>query len=1105
MLYRKILSIAALCLPWVMGGASESASDVKVWEGTLELPTYVLNAPEKSPVFQRDWSYQRARRSVYPYVLNDNMTTRRENVKYKALYLENKYLEVCVLPEIGGRLFYALDKTNNYDIFYHNHVIKPANVGMTGAWISGGVEWNVFHHHRATSHSPVDYRLVDNPDGSKTIWIGETELRHRMSWAIGITLRPDKSYLEITGRLINSTPNDNSMLYWSNIATAVDDNYQIIFPQSVEFGTFHCKNTFAHWPVTREAFNGIEGYKNNVDASWWKNHFMSNSIFAWDLKEDFIAGYDHGKKAGTMITGNHNIMKGGKFWLWGPNSMWDTKILTDNDGHYIELMVGAYSDNQPDYSWIAPYEVKQFTHYCYGLRDLAGVKTGNRDYAINLDLPTSDSALVGINATSEAKGLKLSLVSGDRTLYNVVADVSPESPFTRTVKLPGNVDKKSLRLILSDSDSKQLLSYTPVEKDPNKPLPDIVDRPKRPADIENTEELYLVGLRNLQFHNPFIDPTDYFNEVLRRDSGDTRANTKMGVWWREHGDNVKAKKHLRRAISRLTHDYTRPSDCEALYNLGLILKEEGNIDAAIDTLYRAVWNYSYNSPANFQLAQIYNRMGNQTMALERADEAILYNGSNYNARNLKASILRNMGRTDEAAALAESVLASDPVNAYASRELELCGKKSDFNKLMRDNAESYIELALNYLHNGYEKEAVSLLSYIDSKTAYPTVKMWLGYLSHLAGDEKRAEKYYADALSLPVDYCNPFRLESVPVIEQASEYFPDSYKPFYYLGNLWYDKDQAKALPYWEKTTELAPEFPMGWRNLGWAYWVGDNPDYGKSAAYYRKAIELAPEEALFLEEIDQVYEAKGEDVRVRHDLLKSHHETAVKRYYPLAAEVITSIFTEDYDYALDLLANCYFPTREGVANFHDVYVDALLTAGTDRIGKGDFDGGMELYRKSFEYPENHQVFLVDTRTPRDAQIYWHMAKAYEDKGRKKEAKKYYRKATEVNAGATDYRYWQALSHSALGNTAEARRLFSALKNEGNDRIVTDYVSFYGAEGTTGNTVEGINTKAYYTKALGEAGLGESEAARKSMAKAVELKPDNLWAVRMLREMKDHE
>ena len=182
--------------------------------------------------------------------------------------------------------------------------------------------------------------MVENADGSKTIWVGETELRHRMSWAIGVTLYPGVSYIEVTGRLINSTPDANSMLYWSNVATKVDENYQIIYPQSVDFGTYHCKEAMVHWPVSQEAFRGNEDYVG-VDVSWWKNLPTSNSIFIFDQKDDFFGGYDHGADAGTVLVGNHHIVKGGKFWLWGPNSEWDTRILSEHAGHYCELMQGA--------------------------------------------------------------------------------------------------------------------------------------------------------------------------------------------------------------------------------------------------------------------------------------------------------------------------------------------------------------------------------------------------------------------------------------------------------------------------------------------------------------------------------------------------------------------------------------------------------------------------------------------------------------------------------------------------------------------------------------------------------------------------------------------
>ncbi|MDR1683636.1 MAG: DUF5107 domain-containing protein [Candidatus Symbiothrix sp.] len=678
----------------VVLSATAGNDRVKIWEGRLELPTYRMNLAETAPFFDRDYSYQRARRSVYPYSMNDNMTRKRENVSYKALYLENEYVKLCILPEIGGRLWYAIDKTNGYDIVYRNDVIKPANVGMLGAWVSGGAEWNVFHHHRATTHTPMNYKLEENADGSKTIWIGESELRHRMSWAIGISLHPGKSYIEISGRLINSTENNNSMLYWSNVATHVDENYRIIYPPSVEFGTFHSKEAFCHWPITQEAFRGDETYAKGIDASWWKNHPTSNSIFAYDLQEDYIAGYDYGRHAGTMLVGNHNIVKGGKFWLWGPNSEWDTKILTDNAGHYCELMSGAYSDNQPDYNWLRPYEVKQFSQYWYGIRNIEGVKAGCKEAAINLDFPGKGKVLLGVNVTEKLPNRKIILKANNQIIFSETADIAPDAPFVKTLTIDKNIAEKDLSMILTDAEGKEMLTYVPVQKDITKSLPEIVDYPLLPKQIENNEECYYTGLRNLQFANPFINPTGYFMEVLRRDPGDTRANTQMGVWYRLRGDNEKAKMHLRTAIKRQTKDYTRPKECEAIYNLGLILKSEGTFEAAMDTLYRAVWNYEYNSPANYQLAQLYSTVGDYKSAIERLDEAIVYNGHNFNAINMKATILRHQGKQQEALECINRVLEVDPINAYSLHEKKILANDHSFTDLMRDIPESYLELAI---------------------------------------------------------------------------------------------------------------------------------------------------------------------------------------------------------------------------------------------------------------------------------------------------------------------------------------------------------------------------------------------------------------------------
>ena len=294
-------------------------AQVKISEESWMLPTYKVEAAEKAPYFFTGENYQGARKVIYPYALNDVISNKKVDHQWKALLLENEFIKLCITPEIGGKLYYATDKTNDYNFIYKNNEVKPSNIGMTGAWVSGGIEWCVFHHHRASTMLPMDYSLKENEDGSKTIFIGETEPRHRMRWTVGVTVRPGKSYFEAELSIYNPTPFTNTFLYWANVATHANENYQTIFPPSVEFATFHSKNDFTRWPISTEMYRG-QDFTEGVDISYWKNVKQSASFFSWDLKEDFMGGYDHGTNSGTVHIGDHNIVKGAKLWEWG---IWD--------------------------------------------------------------------------------------------------------------------------------------------------------------------------------------------------------------------------------------------------------------------------------------------------------------------------------------------------------------------------------------------------------------------------------------------------------------------------------------------------------------------------------------------------------------------------------------------------------------------------------------------------------------------------------------------------------------------------------------------------------------------------------------------------------------
>ena len=1039
---RMIRMSVAVCLT---AFGTKALGGVSIQEGTIDLPSYEISAPEKSPVFDCKWSYQRARRSIYPYALNDNLYAQRSEVKtWKALYLENEWVKLCVLPEIGGRLFYAIDKTNGYDIFYRQDAIKPANVGMNGAWISGGVEWNVFHHHRISTQMPCNWRLVKNEDGSATIWLGETECRHRMSWTIGITLRPGSSCMEIDGRLVNCTEDSNSMLFWANVATHSNPDYQIIFPQNTEFAAYHAKSSICHWPICREPFTNVDAYTNNVDVSWWKNHTVGNSLFAWELPENFIGGYDHGRDAGTMLVGNRHIIRGGKFWSWGPNSGWPTKILTDARGHYVELMVGAYTDSQPDYNWSAPGETKIFRQYWYGVRNLKGIKMGDETFALNMEKTAPDKLFLAANATKKVEKVEVGVekVEGGtkKVVYKETVDLAPDKPWSATIDVPADVDETAYTMTVGS------ISYTPVRHDLAKPCPAEVKAPKRPKDIESTEECYYVGLRAEQFHQPYVEANDYYEEVLRRDPLDVRANTRLGVYYRRHWNLEKAEKHLRAALVRQTKDYTRVKDGEAMYNLGLVLAEKGDVEGAIDCLYRAVWTYEYNSAANLKLARIYSAKGDRKMALDRVNEAIDYNAHNLDAKCLKLSL------TQDKALLAD-ILSFDPLNAYAIYERD--------GSMLSDDPEYALELALKFKANGFDAKCREILETADGKGTYPGVKLHLG----------KIDEFLKTAL---VDW-RPFRRETKDLLEKLVAKRPDAANARYALGNVYGNVDTAKAMSAWSKCVEQSSNqtikqffSPYALRNLGYGHWKWTR-DYAKSLDFYRKAIDAKPDEAFFLEEFDHVAEEAKLQVAERYALLKAHHKAVVKRAGALTSEIVTGVACKDYDRILGILRTQYIPTFEGAANMHDIYVDALLGKAAELEKTGDVKGAIRLYEETENYPANQQVFVELTkRGPRDAQVWHRMGLAYEKLGDAMKAKVFFEKSAAVDTLRTDYCYEKALSLKKLGRLAEARAIGNAMIEMGS-RVLTDYVDFFDYEGNRyGTTRDAKNAASARTKALGE-------------------------------------
>ena len=398
---------------------------VHVWEEQIVLPTYKPAAPEKSPLFLENRAYQGSTGKVYPMPVTEKIFDEKEDVEYHAIYMENDYLLVMILPELGGRIQRALDKTNNYDFVYYNHVIKPALVGLTGPWISGGIEFNWPQHHRPSTYSPVDFYFEEHEDGSSTVYVSEIDKMYGTKGMASFTLYPDKSYIEIKGQLYNRTDTPQTFLWWANPAVPVNENTYSVFPPDVHAVMDHGKRAVSTFPIATGEYYKYD-YSAGVDISCYRNIKVPTSYMAAHSDYDFIGNYDEKLDAGLLHVADHHISPGKKQWTWGNSDFgqaWD-RNLTDEDGPYIELMTGVYADNQPDFTWLKPYEEKTFTQYFMPYKHVGRVKNATKDASVNLELE-GHNCIIKAYASGVFPQCQIKVCENGETIFADQADLSP--------------------------------------------------------------------------------------------------------------------------------------------------------------------------------------------------------------------------------------------------------------------------------------------------------------------------------------------------------------------------------------------------------------------------------------------------------------------------------------------------------------------------------------------------------------------------------------------------------------------------------------------------------------------------------------------------------
>ncbi|TDW96871.1 DUF5107 domain-containing protein [Dinghuibacter silviterrae] len=1063
--------------------------DVKAWIEEVRIPTYKAGQPEKNPLFLEKRVYQGSSGVVYPHPVIEHISDHKEDVTYTAVFLENEYLKIMLLPELGGRVQRAYDKVRGRDFVYYNQVIKPALVGLAGPWISGGIEFNWPQHHRPSTFSPVDFSLEEHPDGSRTVWMNEVEIMFRTKGLAGFTLYPDKAYLEIRGKLFNRTPFPQTFLWWANPAVKVGEHYQSLFPPDVYAVFDHGKRDVSDFPIATGTYYKVN-YAPGTDISRYVNIPVPTSYMAIRSRYDFMGCYEHDTQAGMLHVADHHVSPGKKQWTWGNGDFgkaWD-RNLTDEDGPYIELMTGVFTDNQPDFSWLQPNEEKTFEQYFMPFAGVGMVKNATKEAMVNLE---EDN--VSVYATSRYPGARIQIFRDDTLIKEYTFDLSPAHIFSE--RLPGAA---GCHVAVLSAEGVTLVAYRPDPPEV-KAQPSPATAAKSPAEIEQVEELYLNGLHLEQYRHATYNPVDYYEEGLKRSPGDIRCNNALGLWLLRRGQFKSAEPYFRRAIATLTLRNPNPYEGEPLYNLGWSLMLQGRIEDAYDAFAKAAWNDAWQHSAFLSMARIKCQQKQWRQALEHVNKSLVRNAHSVQARHLKAVVLRQLGR-DNRAFIQES-LDIDPFNMGCAWE----GRHPDFAGRMRGALNNYLELSLDYAYMGLYEEAGSLL---DDSTLGNYYKAWFALK---AGQDAGA--LYRKAAQGDPSLVFPNKIEEILILESALEQNPTDAHAACYLGNLWYDKRQyAEAIDCWEKAIQIDPAYALPFRNLALAYY-NKTKETAKAIHCLEQAFLLDQKDARVLMELDQLYKVTGRPVQERLDLLERYLPLVGQRDDLYLERVSLYNLRQDHEKAKALLAGRIFhPWEGGEGKVVRQYLYSQLGLAKQAIDKGAYDRAEALLEATVHYPEN----LGEGKlygTPENDRLYL-MGCIYEARGRVEEARAAFEEATLgadepvqaifYNDPQPDKIYYQALAWQKLGETAKAWNIFERFIRFGEahieDKIHIDYFAVSLPDMLVFDQDLDVRNRqhCHYLMGLGYLGLGQTAAAEEHLSEVLRLDPAHAGATQYL-------
>jgi len=905
----------------IFAAIQNPAPSATINEQLTVIKTYPFSDPDPLPIMIRSSMWGNGSK-LYPYYSFSKYTDQPIDKSWNVVHLENPYIDVFVLPQVGGKVWGAVEKSTNNQFIYLNQVLKFRNIALRGPWTSGGIEFNFgIVGHTPAGATPVDYLLRKNSDGSVSCIVGNMDLPSRTRWSVDITLQDDKAYFQTTSLFYNPSPLNQSYYVWLNSADKVSNDLEFIFPGNFSIGHSYTEKPDT-WPVDRQGH----------DVSWYKNNNFggSKSYFIFGKYENFYGGYWHDSDFGFGHWALYDDAPGKKFWLWAlsrQGGIWQD-LLTDTDGQYSEPQTGRLY-NQSDHEFFTPYTADTWTELWFPYKQIGPMTKATPSAVLNVT-HTDNSLNIGICPLQPLDdNLTITLNGGN--IYTEHLKLKPMQIYQKQLP-PKNTDAL-LEVKLSNK-----LYYTSDQKANDLTCPFSF----RDHNQSTFEELFLSAQQSEKSRD-YAKALEQYLSCLEQQPNHTQSLTRVAELYYRKAQYEKALTYARKALENVMYDP------DAKYIYGVISRKLGNLNDAKEAFGWAARSMKYRSNAYCQLAEINMSQNNLDLTIEYSQRSLDYNKYNINAYQTRAIAFRLQNQPEKAKQTIQQLLDFDPLNHLARFELYLLEPNqknlNNFQSMIRNElpCETYIEMALYYHSMGLDDPAVKML---ELSPEYPTAYYWLAWLLKDTSPQE-SDKYLQKANAMSPELVFPFRQETITPMRWAIEKAPDNWKPKYYLGLI------HMGLGNIELTRQLfeqcsPADFATFYLARGYLY-KSDNPQ--KTLADFQTALKMDRDDwrtwyhLILLYNSLEMFDKSLDLASQAAELFPSDEALQIE----LARALINN---KQYDKALAILQSGHTLPHEGASNNHQLFVKCNIHLAVEQLEKNNFAAAISYLEQSKQYPE---------------------------------------------------------------------------------------------------------------------------------------------------------